>query len=114
MTTRFALYGTPTCKYCEKAKSLLTESKLSYNYQSITDAYPDDWRNGLKYLRPLIGEKHMSIPLVFVIKNDNTEWPTIDNMDSFNGWSFIGSYFDLEEYIENMDNTKELTMDNNY
>ena len=113
MTIKFALYGTPTCKYCDKAKKLLAESNINYNYQSIMDVYPDDWRNGLKYLRPLIGEKHMSIPLVFVTHTD-VEYPDIGNIDSFNGWSFIGSYFDLEEYIENMDNTKELTMDNNY
>ncbi len=109
--SRFALFGTPTCKYCDKAKKLLTDMKISYSYQSLEDVYPEDWRNGLKYLRPIIGEKHMAIPLVF--RSDaNIDTPELTNIDSFGDWIFVGSYFDLEEYLENADLT--LTMDQNY
>lgn len=109
-TTRFALFGTPTCKYCDQAKKLLTDSKISYTYQALTDVYPTDWRDGLKYLRPIIGDKHTSIPLVFRTGNDTSTAPDLTNIDSFNGWTFIGSYFDLEEHLDNED----LSTDQNY
>jgi hypothetical protein len=99
---KFILYGTSACHNCDKAKQLLTNSKLNFVYRDIQETYPEDWRVCLLDLQLVIGEKHKTIPLVFCCDESIPE-PELKNIGSFQGWQFIGSYVHLEDFLDNID-----------
>jgi glutaredoxin len=103
MSIYFVLYGRASCKYCEKAKQLLSDLKVPYTYYDALSS--PEW---FQTFKPILVEKPKSIPLVF--RGSPTDaLPDINNIDSFRTWTFIGSYFDLEEYMDNL--STDLTSD---
>jgi glutaredoxin len=103
MSIYIVLYGRESCKYCDKAKQLLSDLKVPYTYHDSLSS--PEW---FQTFKPILSEKPKSIPLVFK-GSVGDSLPDINNVDSFRSWTFIGSYFDLEDYMENL--SADLTSD---
>jgi glutaredoxin len=101
----FLIYGTPSCKFCDKAKTMLSDLNLSYTYVNLEETYGSTWHHVLTDLRQIIGGTHRSIPLVFRKDSSTTidiiPPPDTKNLDTFADWTFVGDYFRLEDYVEN-------------
>ncbi len=97
----FLIYGTPSCKFCTQAKNMLKDLNLSYIYVNLEDTYGSTWQHVLKDLLSIIGGSHRTIPLIFRREIVTTNIPDTKNLDTFDGWTFVGDYFRLEDYVEN-------------
>jgi len=93
----FVIYGVPDCKYCQEAKNLLKQQE--FTYVDLNKEYKD-WKQEVKAYK-LGGSFGMSyLPFIFYGEN---------SLESYNlnivtqNYNLIGNYFDLVEYLEEMD-----------
>ncbi len=111
----FLILGTPDCKYCHEAKKLLNQHNLQFIYVDLALKFGDQWRTIFDILKDKLGSQR-TIPIVAVSKSD-INMPIIrsDMFDSRDSWQLVGNYFDLEEYIRDMNmGNDDITLDDNY
>ena len=89
MQSDFLIYGTPTCVFCNRAKTLIESRGLTYSYIDIT--VQDETGN-----RPMYEELQQKVPGVKTV-------PQIFSKSGF----YVGGHDDLVEYFNEIDqNTK--------
>ena len=116
-TLIFLIYGTPECSYCDKAKTLLTNMRISYIYNDLSLMY-ENWKDGFNFLKPFI-KGQTKIPIIFR-NGDSSTGPlphTVQGEDNLNlslTWTHVGGYFELEALLDDMDSDLQSNLGDNY
>jgi glutaredoxin len=110
----FLILGTLDCKFCIESKKLLDSQHLKYLYYDLTLKYGTEWRSIFNELKSLL-KSQKTIPIIFRIKtNDSKIEPSVPESftveDLLKEWDFVGSYFDLEDLMDDLD----ISIDNDY
>lgn len=99
----FLILGTQKCKYCNEAKKLLTSNNVDFFSLDLEEHYKEDWRQVFNDLKNVKGLKQRSIPIVFRYVGPAPEAPcrvAITDVLDANKWELIGTFFDLEEALD--------------
>lgn len=72
----YILYGSESCILCKRAKKILNENKLSFNYIDVSSLHENEYQN-------LKEKTNNSTSLPFVFKNNE----------------FLGGFSDLQEDV---------------
>lgn len=118
----FLIFGTNDCKYCKFAINLLIERDVTFRYVSLDDLYGKNWKDifdKLKHVKTLT-----TIPIIFSslrlsLNREGHEAETdifkdIDFERITDDWKLIGSYFDLVDFFEEVDDREILKLDLDY
>lgn len=99
----FLILGTSECKYCLESKKLLDSLSLKYTYVDLSLKFEDDWRTIFSILKSILGSQK-TIPIIFKGVEETTvpDALTVESLHAL-GWTLVGSNFDLEDLINNMD-----------
>jgi len=117
----FLILGTSECKFCNESKKLLNNSGLKYTYVDL-GLKLNDWRSIFTTFKSILGVQR-TIPIIFQDKNvaekgQETsilvpEELTIESLKQA-GWTILGSFFDLEEYINELRDNEPIDISDNY
>lgn len=106
----FLILGTSECKFCLESKKLLDSLNLKYTYVDLLLKFGDDWRCIFLVLDKVL-LKQKSIPIIFHNFKEQTEVPVLTPQGLEDaGWKLIGTYFDLQDHVEDLD----LSISDNY
>ena len=119
----FLVFGTNDCRYCELAKTLLKERNASFTYVSLDNLFGKNWRDIFDKLKHV--KKLTNIPIIFKSLKDedslsirafllscetfglkdshSLNQPDIDFETITDDWSLVGSYSNLIDMFEKLD-----------
>ncbi len=115
----FLILGTPDCKFCLETKNLLNKHNLKFLYVDLALEFGQDWRQIFGILKSVLNNQR-TIPIIGVYNNITDIIPKIDScmFNNLDSWNLIGSYFDLEEYIQlsrhDIQPKEDISIDENY
>jgi len=104
----FLILGTSECKFCLESKKLLNDTALKYTYVDL-GLKLSDWRSIFTTLKSILGAQR-TIPIIFQDKNGAEKGQsmsvvpedlTVESLRQ-SGWTLLGSFFDLEELINEL------------
>lgn len=119
----FLILGTSECKFCNESKKLLNDSGLKYTHVDLSLKL-NDWRSIFTTFKTILGVQR-TIPIIFQDKNRAEKGqetsplglvPEDLTIESFkqSGWTILGSFFDLEEYINELRDNESIDISDNY
>lgn len=122
----FLILGTSECKFCLESKKLLDDTGLEYTYVDL-GLKLNDWRSIFTTLKSILNTQR-TIPIILQDKNGaekcRTIVPTMTptpvpadlTVESLHqsGWTLLGSFFDLEELVNELRDNESIDISDNY
>jgi len=124
----FLILGTSECKFCLESKKLLDDTGLEYTYVDL-GLKLNDWRSIFTTLKSILNTQR-TIPIILQDKNGaekcrtivptmtSTPTPvpedlTVESLHQ-SGWTLLGSFFDLEELVNELRDNESIDISDNY